>query len=143
MQSWDSRPTTMTARMSTILFTVRELQKRGMTLAQAKQATAVQMGIDSREVDRVVESFLPTTDIAREYLKARSFRLAVRAVRKANVDQALDILSRPNIGVLAPQAEGGSGGAGGFFLSVSAETCGAVKVTAAAIHQGASDPIGL
>lgn len=73
-----------------------------------------------------VQRMMPTTDLAQAVLQRGAVRLASRVLRKANVVEAIDILSRPNIGVLDPikKQEGG----GGFLISMSADSCGAVKV---------------
>lgn len=73
-----------------------------------------------------------TTDIARDYIKSNALRLAMRVVRDGSVAQAMDILERSNVGVLAPKKQVESGSRG-FFLTVSADSCGAVKVGAAII----------
>lgn len=78
-------------------------------------------------IDYIIRRYQPTTDLAQMILRTNAARLAMRIVRKANVSEAIDILSRKNIGVLAPKTEE-SGGQTGFFLSVSADSCGAVKV---------------
>lgn len=73
----------------------------------------------------------PTTDMAKMYLKAKAMRLVKRVVAKANVSEAIDILSRPGMDVLAPaQKHVESSGPAGFFLTVQADTCGAVTVGA-------------
>lgn len=74
----------------------------------------------------VVQRYQPTTNIAEVILKKGAARMAARIVRRANVTEAIDVLSRPNIGVLDPikKAEGG----GGFIMSITAESCGTVKV---------------
>lgn len=74
----------------------------------------------------VIQRYQPTTNIAEVILKKGAARLAVRIVRRANVTEAIDVLSRPNIGVLDPikKMEGG----GSFIMSITAESCGTVKV---------------
>lgn len=88
---------------------------------------AEKTGFDEKTVARVWRMMQPTTGLATDFLKARAFRLARKVVRDASVDQALDILSRPNIGVLDPIKKQ-EGGPGGFFISVTADSCGAVNV---------------
>lgn len=74
----------------------------------------------------VIARYQPTTELAQVILKKGAMRLAARIVRRANVTEAIDVLSRPNIGVLDPikKQEGG----GGFIMSITAESCGTVKV---------------
>ena len=70
----------------------------------------------------------PTTDIAKMYLKAKAYKLVRRLVKRANPAEIIDVLTRPGIGVLEPQVKMEGSGGGGFFLSVSAESLGAVKI---------------
>lgn len=79
-------------------------------------------------VARVMRSLMPTTKLATAKLRAGSSKLVDRLLAKAEVPDILDILSRPNIGVLAPVSKGGSDGPTGVFVSVQSESCGAVKV---------------
>lgn len=75
----------------------------------------------------VIDRLRPTTQLAEVLIKARAFRITSKLLRKANADQLIDILSRPNIGVLGSnKAE--SSGPTGFFLSIQADTLGAVQV---------------
>lgn len=78
-------------------------------------------------IQSLIRRFQPSVVGAEEYLRSNAMRLAMRVVRKANVDQAIDILERSNVGVLAPKKEVGSGNQG-FFLSVQAENLGAVRI---------------
>lgn len=72
--------------------------------------------------------FRPTTALAEDHLKASALKLAMRVVRKANVEQAIGILSRPNIGVLASDSGGGDGGGRSFMIGVAVDGLGSVKV---------------
>lgn len=120
--------------MGIIVSRVRQLRKEGKTISEACELAGEEAGKDARTVYQLVRRLEPSTEIAELYLKSSALRLAMRIVRDANVPEAIDILSRKNIGVIAPKAEQ-MGGAGGFFLSVTAETCGAVKVQAAVLPQ--------
>lgn len=51
---------------------------------------------------KYVRTLTDSTALAQQYLKSRAIDLVKRIVKKADVDQAIDILSRPNIGVLKP-----------------------------------------
>ncbi len=86
------------------------------------------MGITPETVYAVQKRLRPTTEIATEYIRANALKLAARVVRKANVDQAMTLLSRPNIGVLDPQGEGGVGGGRQFMIGVAMDSLGSVKV---------------
>lgn len=81
-----------------------------------------------KTVARVMRQLMPTTKLATAKLRAGSSKLVDRLLAKAEVPDILDILSRPNIGVLAPASKGGSDGPTGVFVSVQSESCGAVKV---------------
>lgn len=118
------RPQDITEILSRYKYLVNE-QKMGVGAACAEIARDYDRTQDT--VYNLVRRFIPSVEAADSYLKANALRLAMRVVRKANVDQSIDILSRSNIGALAP-AKTESGGGGGFFLSVQADTCGAVKI---------------
>lgn len=102
-------------------------RKNGMGVQQSYERTAEDLGYTADSVAQVVRRFIPTTDVASSYLKANTLRMAMRLVRKANPAEIIDVLSRKDIGVLAPKSEE-AGGQQGFFLSVQADSCGAVKV---------------
>lgn len=81
-----------------------------------------------------------TSDVAQQYIRSNALRLAMRVVRDGNVQQSMDILERSNVGVLAPKKGSGDGsGSRGFFLTVSSDSCGAMKATAGYIEKGESD----
>lgn len=90
-------------------------------------------------VYRIAMKLMQTpTEAATTYLKSRAVKMAKRVVLKGNPSELIDVLSRSNIGVLAPKKEGGSDG--GFFLTVNAQDCGAVKVGVVA---GPTQPLQL
>lgn len=113
----------------------RKKRQEGMGRQQAYKAVAEELGVSWEAVQRIVVRLSPTTSVAQDLIKANAMRLASRLIRKANSDQIINILERPNIGVLAPKQDS-NGGSGGFFLSVSADTCGAVNVKAGQMPQG-------
>jgi hypothetical protein len=78
-------------------------------------------------VKTIIVNLQSTKDLAAQYLESQAYRLTKRLVKEARTPEIIDILTRPNVGVLAPHAKESSGGQG-FFLSVQAESCGAVKV---------------
>lgn len=84
-----------------------------------------------KSVWAVLQRLRPSTDIAKLILKAGAAKLAKRIIKKASVSEALDVLSRPGIEVIARPQSGEEGGQTGFFLTVQADTCGAVTVGAA------------
>lgn len=97
-------------------------------IMEACRRVEADMGIPAKTIYEVQMRMRPTTEIATQYLKSQSLKLAMRVVRKANVDQAIGILSRPNIGVLDPQGEGAVGGGRQFMIGVAMDSLGSVKV---------------
>ena len=73
-------------------------------------------------VRKYIQSMMSTTDQAEQLLKASAERLAARVIINANVDQALDVLERPNIGVLQPVNKNAERPA--VFISVNQESLG-------------------
>ncbi len=96
-------------------------------MIQACEKIGKHLGRPHTTIWAVIRRLRPTTGIAGDYIKANAFKLAHRIVQHASVEQSIDILSRPNIGVLEPIKKGEVGG-GGFYLSVQSDSCGAVKV---------------
>lgn len=113
--------------MQAVIQRYRELHNQGIGIMEACEDISLKIGMPISTIHQMVNRLLPTTDLAEAYLKSQALRLAARVVRKANAQEAIDVLSRKNMGVLAPKTEE-SGGIGGFFLSVQAESCGAVRV---------------
>lgn len=110
-----------------ILNVYKDCRKRGMAITEAYKRVADLTQRDYRHIGQVIRRLEPTTDLSKMYLRAKSYRLVKRLVKKANTTEIIDILSRPDIGVLAP-AKSIEQGPTGFFLSVKADTCGAVNV---------------
>ena len=84
--------------------------------------------LSPKSVWACINRLRPTTDIAKLYLKAKAMKLVKRVVQKANVSEAIDLLSRPGMDVIGRPSKEQAGGPQGFFLTVQADTCGAVKV---------------
>lgn len=84
-------------------------------------------------IKRLISKYHPTTALAERYIKANAMTLATRVVRHASVEEAVDVLSRPNVGVLQPNK---TGGGLGIFLSVNADSCGGVKQVTEVIDHG-------
>lgn len=99
-----------------------------LTKTAIYQEIAVMSGRSPDVVRLALTRLRPTARLAEAVLQRGAVRLAARVVRKANVAEAIDILSRPNIGVLEPAKSQDKQGGGGFFLSVQAGDLGAVKV---------------
>lgn len=88
------------------------------------KSVAFKFGRDHSTISRIKKRFHPTAKLATRLIKASAMELAQRVIDKADVNQALDILSRPNIDVLKPQSKGDSGGTG-IFISVGNDSLGA------------------
>lgn len=110
-----------------ILDLFNDSRKKGRTLMDSYRAVGAIIGKPPVMVAKLVQRMRPTTDLARMYFRAKAYKMAKKVVAKANVSEIVDVLSRPNIGVLdaVKKVEGGNGG---FFLTVNADSCGAVKV---------------
>lgn len=104
-----------------------QYKKQGKPTMEACKLIGEHLDREPSTVWAVIRRLTPTTGIAVDYLKAQAYRLAHRVVSHGSVEQALDVLSRPNIGVLEPIKKGDAGG-GGFYLSVESNSCGAVRV---------------
>lgn len=102
-------------------------RKAGKSIMESCDLIANHLQRDSTTIWAVVRRLRPTNGIAQDYIRANAFTLAHRVIQNASVEQSIDILSRPNIGVLEPIKKGESGG-GGFYLSVQSDSCGAVRV---------------
>jgi len=99
-----------------------EMTLRGRSAA----AIAADTGWSLDEVVAVRRQYLPTTNLAGHYLKAKALQLARRIVEEATVEEAIDVLTRPNIGVLEPVKKAGPHT--GFWTSVTFDSLGAVQV---------------
>src|SRR5438874_2067965 len=114
-----------------IFMRFKQLRKQGEHVMPACEIIAKELGenFSVKTVWGVVDRLRPTDQLASVYLKSQAMRLAIRLVKQADAAQAMELLSRPSIGVIAPKArENSGGGDGGFFLSVQVDSCGAVKV---------------
>lgn len=96
-------------------------------MMQACDLVGADMEMPGKSVWSIIQRFKPTTDLGKMYMKAKAYRMTKRLVKEAKAGELIDILSRPGMGVIEPAVKN-EGGAGGFFLSVAADSCGAVKV---------------
>jgi hypothetical protein len=126
------RDTEITAIIDGVKRRLPRVQSKDIGMMRVYELVSEETGFDSKTVGRVWRMLQPTTGLAVDFIKARAFRMARKIVNEASVPDMIDILSRPNIGVLEPikKVEGGAGG--GFFLSVAMDSCGGVQVSAAA-----------
>lgn len=109
----------------------KRIRQKDIKKMAAYDLIAKALDLELRTVAGVIYRHRPTTEIARLKLRAAASELVDRVVAKANVQEAIDLLSRKELGVLTPMKTGGGGpgsGGGGLFLSVQADSCGAVKV---------------
>lgn len=103
----------------------RQVVQGSRPITKFVQAMAAKYDKDEVTIWRFIRSVRDTTSLARAYFRAKAYTLTKRVVEKANVDQSIDILTRPNMGVLDPINRDGNG-ATGVFVSVSAGSCGAI-----------------
>lgn len=118
-----------------ILSLFTDLRKRGMAIMDCYTRIGQLMDRDPKVIGTVVNRFRPTTDTAKMYFRARALKMAQRIVRKGSPSELMDILSRPSIGVLDAAKKADEAGGGNFFISVNADTCGAVKVGVASMKE--------
>lgn len=111
--------------------------RRRHAIMDSCRRVAEDMGIDVTTIYSVQKRMRPTTEVATQYLKSQSLKLAMRVVRKANVEQAMNILSRPNIGVLDAPTGGTGGGGHQFMVGVAIDSLGSVRV---GVQIGESQP---
>lgn len=105
-----------------------EFIESGKTIKEA----AYEFGRDESTVRDLMLSLRPTTALARATLKARAAEITERILDKADVDQLIDVASRPNVGVLdvIPATRGGGVNVGlGIAVSVSPGSLSAVNET--------------
>lgn len=117
--------------LQTIVDTFTDCRKRGMPKMEAYRRVGLLVGRDAKVIGVTIARLNPTTDLAKMYVRAKALKMMKRVVKKGTTAELIDVLGRPSIGVLdSPSKEGA--GSTGFFISVDAGTCGAVKV--GAIH---------
>lgn len=105
-------------------------KKRGLTDQQAYSEAAERVGVMPADVRHHVTALRSTVALARMKIRAKASVMVDRIVEKAPTSELIDILSRPNVGVLDPAQKGAQGG-GGFILSVGLDSLGGVRATAA------------
>ena len=88
---------------------------------------AAMTGWSEREIRDIRAEYFPRVGLALDYLRARSLEMAKRVVEEANVEEALDLLSRPNIGVLEPIPKASAKMQVGFFTNIQTGSLGAVQ----------------
>lgn len=86
-----------------------------------------------QSIAKVVQRLSPTVNLAQARLRAAAAKMAKHVIQKGSVSEHIDVLSRPNMGVLEPIKKNDGGGGGGFFSSITVESCGTSRTT---ISQG-------
>lgn len=122
----------MSPRLGTSKYPYRDDLEREIIVKQIKKGAAdediaAMTGWSPLEVREVRRVFFPTASLAADYLRASSLRLAMRVVEEANVEEAVDILSRPNIGVLEPARKGDTSPKIGIITNITTNTLGSVQ----------------
>lgn len=94
------------------------------------QMLAREFGRDESTIHRLIAEFRPTTELAKAKILSQASALVDRVLEKADVDQLIDLLQRPNIGVLDPMVDPkkAGGGPGGVLVNVQAGSLAAVNV---------------
>lgn len=86
-------------------------------------------GWSFEQVRDVRAEYFPTQSLAKHYLRSNALRLAKRIVAEANVEEAVDILSRSTLGVLEPLAKtGAQAGPTAVLTSINPHHLGGVQV---------------
>jgi hypothetical protein len=82
-----------------------QLRTQGRNTNQIAKA----LGRHHDTIGDALEAFGDTTALATAKIRSEAYALATRIVEQADVDQAIEVLSRPNVGVLQPAQNGTSG----------------------------------
>lgn len=100
-----------------------------LTLA-SKGRTIPQIAKSVNRAESTIARFLvrmsDTSVLAKATLKAGAVRLAERVVKHADVEESIEVLSRPGMDVLQPAAAAGISGGFGIQVSVGVGSCGTV-----------------
>lgn len=96
-------------------------------LDEGKSASEVAftLGRAVSSISRLRSNYSSTAKLATRLIRANAEKLAQRVINHATVDEAIQVLSRPNIDVLKPPSR--SDGNTGIFISVGAGSLGAFK----------------
>jgi transposase-like protein len=101
------------------------LQEKGATVA----SVAKSFGRNETTILLIQRKFRPTTTLAKAIIRSKAAEMVERVLDKGEVDHLIDVLSRPNIGVLdAPAGKGGGGSMGvGIMVSVGTGSLAAIS----------------
>lgn len=122
-------PTFDDADTLAILEAVQASLDQGALLTYAYKYVARGWAVHPATIAEVWKRHRSTAKLATMKIQARASQIVEKIIDKAPTSELIDILSRPNIGVLEPIKSGGQGG--GFIVSVSADSCGGVKMAVA------------
>ena len=86
---------------------------------------AYKLGRAPSSISRLKSGYSSTAKLATRLIRANAEKLAKRVVDHATVEEAIQVLSRPNIDVLKPPSR--NDGNTGIFISVGAGSLGAFK----------------
>lgn len=117
-------------QLQEILTLFDRYRKQGKGLQESYELIGEKVGRSTKMIGVTINRLRPTAGAARLYLQSRAYKMARKLVAEADAPLLMELLSRPSLGVIDPPQKTG-GGEGGFFLSVTAESCGAVKVAVA------------
>lgn len=116
--------------LSFIIGSVKYGDSLGHSRTDTYKSLAAKLDRDWKTIAGAVNRLMPTVDLAKMRLRAGASRMARRIINRGSTSELIDVLSRPNIGVLDPiKSEKGQGG--GFFMSVEMDSLGAVRIGAA------------
>ncbi len=100
--------------------TILEMVDSGSTI----EAVATKLDKHPSSIYRFLRGLRDTTKLAERYIKAKALTLAEKIVAGADVDQAIEILSRPNLNVLHAPVNKKDGPS--ILISVERDSCSAV-----------------
>lgn len=121
-----------------ILEAVQASLDQGALLTYAYKYVARGWGVHEQTIAAIWKRHRSTAKLATMKIQAQASAIVEKIIEKAPTNELIDILSRPNIGVLEPMKSGNGGG--GFIVSVSADSCGGVKVGVAGGFEPAALP---
>lgn len=113
-------------------------QRKGMGEWDRCKYAANEVGVKAQFVQDTMRTLRSTVKLAKMKLLAKSAKMVEKILDKGTPTDFIDILSRPNVGVLEPRASG-SQGHGGFILSVAMDSLGGVRATAGLLPEAPPD----
>lgn len=115
----EKKPSRMTTDEKVTILTLSRAQKSIDEIADS-------VGRSRTTIQRFLAEMIDTSELAKVTLRAGAVKLAERIIKKAEVREAIDVLSRPDIAVIAPAQKGLPVGSGGIQVSVGVSSCGTV-----------------